>query len=757
MQGLSERLNSKIDGLLEQNATLEAQNAQLKSGIESLSKNQHELNETCVQRVQGWGDANRAIQGDVQQLLEASRASSAHTISLDGEFNGHAADLGAQTEAWGQSNRDVAATVNECMGANDALQTDVGNMRAATEASVASLTADAEAWGESNKKVIGMIVEMDTASAAIKGRTTDLSTDIVPLQEDAVARTAEWETNENEVCASLRATSVASEECSANVRASTETFSDTADAFAADFAPKHEDAVARTAEWEASDAAAVADLRTQVAANGECDANVGESLAAFTTAADAFATDFAPQQADAVARTAEWEASDAAAVADLRTQVAANGECDANVGEALAAFSTAATALATDFAPQHADAGKATADWEANDTDVCDILRAAVKANDTTNSQMVDNLEHFATSASDALAQTEALAGATAATDASVQALAGASGEASAKLAASGEAFAGLVAEATAETVAWQAAQAAAVATEQAELETSAMAPRVQVMADMDATGGETKAKVQALVALVQAQLDEHGAAAKESLEKHAAEWGESSAQQQATCGEVATALGARIEAISAEAEKQNHYVHATAASHSEMVSSHREELAKGSVEQQARIAKVGDDVAKLCARPEAEMETTMAAAATEQHEVEVGGAPAGAIDDASQDTHALECEGSDEAEGAEETTAEAATPPRPPSPKAAMANTSPLSPIPVNTSTGEAAAPPPAKPAEKGGLTAGQKAAQEGSENGANAAKPSASKTSTGLRKPSGLKAPGGRPSAIPRAGARS
>mmetsp|Transcript_52088 Transcript_52088/g.145236 ORF Transcript_52088/g.145236 Transcript_52088/m.145236 type:complete len:89 (+) Transcript_52088:3-269(+) len=51
MQGLSERLNTKINGLLEQNATLEAQNAQLKDGIESLSKSQHELNGTCVQRV----------------------------------------------------------------------------------------------------------------------------------------------------------------------------------------------------------------------------------------------------------------------------------------------------------------------------------------------------------------------------------------------------------------------------------------------------------------------------------------------------------------------------------------------------------------------------------------------------------------------------------------------------------------------------------------------------------------------------------
>ena len=62
------------------------------------------------------------------------------------------------------------------------------------------------------------------------------------------------------------------------------------------------------------------------------------------------------------------------------------------------------------------------------------------------------------------------------------------------------------------------------------------MAPRTKVMEEMETTGEETKAKVQTLVVVVQAQLDEQGAASKESLDKHIAEWGQSSEQQQTSC-----------------------------------------------------------------------------------------------------------------------------------------------------------------------------------------------------------------------------
>ena len=167
------------------------------------------------------------------------------------------------------------------------------------------------------------------------------------------------------------------------------------------FLPHQKHAAERTAAWEQNVRTVVSVLRKAVEANNACDQHVVESFGDFAAKCTSLVETFEPRYVDATARTADWEENDAETCAKLRKQVQATGNCLDHVGESFEDFRAKCAKLAADVEPYHAEAKARTADWEMSDADVCDILRASVVANNACNNAINESLGIYTDSSND--------------------------------------------------------------------------------------------------------------------------------------------------------------------------------------------------------------------------------------------------------------------------------------------------------------------------------------------------------------------
>ena len=362
-----------------------------------------------------WGCANGALKQRVLATQQRSQALTEAEIQAGERFNHQCDGLRSDYQRWGDSNRDVAALVEVEATASTTAKDDVAHLRKTYGEAHAALQQETSGWGGSNRDVASQLRQLSEKSATMAAAQVTFSESFAPQQQEALAHVEAWKNSDESVVSEMQKLAESTDVTSNKVECDRKAFVLSAESFVSAFTPQQAEANANVAAWEASDKKVVEQMQQLAADTDACSSSITSDKDAFVQSTNNFVEMFAPQQQEALAHVAAWKNSDESVVSEMQ-KLAESTDATSNKVECdRAAFVESANQFVAAFAPQHTEAISNVAAWEASDQEVVSKMHSLAADTDACSAQVTSDKDTFLASSNtfaDAFApqQQEALA-----------------------------------------------------------------------------------------------------------------------------------------------------------------------------------------------------------------------------------------------------------------------------------------------------------------------------------------------------------